>query len=475
MSLQPALFGLLCKEKESEMKKFFGNKAFYKMLLLIAIPMIVQNGITNLVNMLDNMMVGQLGTELMSGVAISNQLIFVFNLTIFGAVAGAGIFGAQFHGSGNTEGVRNTFRFKIVICMIVAVIFIGIFIIFDSQLISLYLHQSDDGSNLALTLAEGRKYLRIMLIGLLPFALNTAYVGTLRETGETVLPMKAGITAVLVNLVFNWLLIFGNLGFPKLGVEGAALATVLSRFVETAIVVSWTHRHKEKNKVAVGVYKGFSIPKDLVAKIIIRGWPLLLNEFLFSVGMTMLTQCYSMRGLSVMAAFNISSTLTNLFRIVMFASGNTVAIIIGNLLGAGKMEEAHDTNTKLITAAVLLHVIIGLILFAIAPLFPRLYNTTNDVRAIAASFLMVAAWSLPIKAFNNCCYFTLRAGGKAFITFLFDSVFIWVVLIPPVYCLARFTSVTAPQMFAIVQALELIKAIFGFTLVKKGTWLNNLV
>lgn len=456
-------------------KKFIGDKAFYKMVLLIAIPMIIQNGITNFVNMLDNIMVGQLGTEPMSGVAIANQLIMVFNLCVFGGISGAGIFCAQFHGAGNPDGVRQTFRFKMMVVGGLCVVFVTAFLLWDEGLISLYLHQSESGGDLAVTLAEGRKYLKIMLVGLIPFAINNVYVSTLRETGETMLPMKAGVTAVLVNFTFNWLLIFGHLGFPRLGAAGAATATVISRFVETFIVILWTHTHREKNRFIEGVYKGFSVPAPLAKRIIAKGWPLLLNETLFSVGTTMITQCYSTRGLTAIAAFNISSTLTNLFKIVLFASGNSIAIIVGNLLGAGKMEEAKDKDNKLIAASVFLCILVGAVMFIVAPLFPAMYKTTDDVRELAAVFLRISAVALPVMAFNHSCYFTLRSGGKSFITFISDSGFIWLIILPPTFFVAHMTAMPVTLMYTMVQGLELVKAIFGFFLVKSDMWMSNIV
>ena len=456
-------------------KKFIGSREFYKMVLIVAVPMIIQNGITNFVSMLDNIMVGQLGTESMSGVAIANQLIFVFNLCIFGGISGAGIFCAQFFGAKDHEGVKNAFRFKLIVCAVLCVIFITAFVFWDEQLISFYLHQSESSGDLALTLAEGQKYLRIMLLGLIPFAINNAYAGTLRETGETMVPMRAGVAAVAVNFTFNWLLIFGNMGFPRLGVEGAAIATVMSRFVETFIIVTWTHRHTERNVFAVGLYRHFSIPAALSAHIIRKGWPLLLNETLYSFGMTFITQCYSTRGLSAIAAYNISSTLSNLFKIVLYASGNSIAIIVGNRLGAGKMKEARDADNKLIAASVGLCVIIGGLLLLVAPLFPAIYNTTADVKELATIFLRISAVFLPVQAFTHACYFTLRAGGKTFITFLFDSVFIWCIILPPAFITSRFTAINVISIYAMVQALELVKAAFGFVLVKRGDWMANIV
>ena len=219
------------------MKKYIGDKHFYRMVLVVVVPIMIQNGITNFVSLLDNIMVGQVGTEQMSGVAIANQLIFVFNLCIFGAVSGAGIFGAQFYGSGDHEGVRDTLRFKLVtslaLFLIAALVFTGA----GEQLIRLYLNGEGECVDAEKTLAYGMAYLKIMIPGLLPFVLVQSYAGTLRETGEAMLPMKAGIISVMVNLLLNYLLIFGKFGCPKMGAEGAAVATVVARFAEMAIVV----------------------------------------------------------------------------------------------------------------------------------------------------------------------------------------------------------------------------------------------
>ena len=209
-------------------QRYIGDKAFYRRVFAVAVPIIVQMGITNFVSMLDNIMVGQIGTLPMSGVSIVNGLIFVFNLCIFGASSGAGIFTAQFYGSGDEEGVRYTFRFKILICAAISAIGIALFLLGDSFLIGLYLTGEGDPAEAAEVLHYGLQYLYIMVWGFLPFALTNAYSSTLKESGNTFVPMVAGITATVVNLVGNYILIFGHFGAPVMGVEGAALATVLS-------------------------------------------------------------------------------------------------------------------------------------------------------------------------------------------------------------------------------------------------------
>ena len=236
------------------LRRYIGDKAFYRRVLGVALPIIIQNGITNFVSLLDNIMVGQVGTLQMSGVSIVNQLLFVFNLCVFGAVSGAGIFTAQFFGSQDHEGVRHTFRFKFLVSVGLVIVGTAVFLLAGQPLIRLYLQGDGDPRDVAITLAYGSDYLRIMLLGLLPFALASAYSGTLRETGQTMVPMVGGIVAVFVNLIFNYILIFGHFGAPAMGVRGAAVATVLSRYVELAIVAGWTHLKSGRNPFIEGFF-----------------------------------------------------------------------------------------------------------------------------------------------------------------------------------------------------------------------------
>lgn len=455
-------------------ERYIGDKAFYKMILVIAFPILVQNGITNFVSLLDNIMVGQLGTEQMSGVAIVNQLLNVFNICIFGAVFGASIFSAQFYGQGNHEGVRNTFRFKLVCCSLITLVGLGIFLVGGSGLITMFLH--DDGTgNIGMTHAAGMEYLAVMLIGLVPYTLTQIYASTLRETGETILPMIAGIAAVCTNLVINYLLIFGKLGCPMLGITGAAIGTVVSRFLETGIVVVWTHRHRDKNIFIQGVYRTLRIPGNLVKQIIRKGMPLLVNETLWSAGQAMLVQCYSMRGLNAVAALNISTTVSNLFNIVFIALGSAISIVVGQQLGAGEMEKAVDTDRKMIFFSVACCFGVGALLFLLAPLFPQIYNTSGEVQDLATGLIRISSMFMPLYAFYHASYFTLRTGGKTVITFLFDSCYIWVINIPVAFVLSRFTGLALLPIFFACQSVEIVKGVLGFILLKKGVWVNNIV
>ncbi len=455
--------------------KFIGDRNFYKMVLAIAVPIMIQNGITNFVSLLDNIMIGQIGTEQMSGVAIVNQLLFVYNLCLFGGVSGAGIFTAQYFGQKNEEGVRQTVRFKIWMVFLITLITVILLLYAGDPLIAFYLQGDGTAKSAAATLRYGKEYLMNMLPGLVPFMLVQVYSSTLRECGQTILPMKAGVIAVFVNLILNYILIYGKLGAPALGVQGAAIATIISRFVECAVVLIHTHRHVQQNPFVKGLYSTLKVPAGLVAKIITKGMPLLLNETLWAAGMAMLTQCYSIRGLNVIAALNISNTINNVFNIVFLALGDSVAIIVGQLLGAGKMKEARDTDNKMIAFSVISCTVMAVFMLLLAQFFPLLYNTSSDARALATYFIMLTAVFMPQNAFLHASYFTLRSGGRTVITFLFDSVFIWCVSVVIAFTLSRYTTLPVLAVYAFVQMGDWIKCVIGFILVKKGVWLQNIV
>ena len=456
-------------------RALIGDRQFYKMVLAIVIPIIIQNAITNFVNLLDNIMVGQVGTEQMSGVSIANQLLFVFNLCVFGGISGAGIFSAQFQGADNQEGVRHCFRYKLWACALLLGAALAVFLMGGEFLITRFLHDEADPERVAVTLAHGMAYLRILLFGLLPFALTQVYAGTLRETGETKLPMFAGIVAVFVNLLFNWLLIFGNLGFPKLGVEGAAIATVISRYVELSIVIGYTHTHANRYRFVNGLYASLRVPKALAQDITAKGLPLLINEGLWSMGMTMLAQCYSVRGLDVVAAMNISNTISNLFSVTILSMGSATAILVGQALGSGDMEEARARAWRLVAFSIAVSMATLLVMNLIAPLIPQVYRTSDEVRGLATRLLRIWSLCMPLMAFCNSAYFTLRSGGKTMITFLFDSGYTWAIAVPLAWCLVHLTDLSVLTIYLLVQLADILKCIFGFILMKKGVWLNNMV
>lgn len=458
------------------MKKYIKDSLpYYKRMMTIAVPIMIQSGVTNFVSMLDNIMVGQVGTLQMTGISIVNQLLFVFNLCIFGAMSGAGIFTAQFFGKKDNEGVRTSFQYKLFASLIITAAGLLVFLLMGDSLISAYIQKDSSAEDILAVTAYSKSYLKIMLVQTLPFALSQAYSSSLRETNDRVVPMISTVSAVLVNLVLNYVLIFGHFGAPELGIEGAAIATVCARFIECGILIFWTHTHKKKYPYVKGLFRKFTFTKKLLIRMTVVTLPLLLNEALWSAGMAFLNQCYSIRGLDVVAASNIVSTLSNVFNVSFISFGSAIGIILSQTLGAGKKEEARKASMKLLWFSVFVVVLIALVMSLFAPLFPKIYNTTEEIKALSTSLIFILALFMPVHAFTNATYFTLRSGGKTFITFLFDSGFVWCVSVPVAFCLSRFTDMPITRLYFLVLAADLIKCVLGYIFVKRGIWLNVIV
>lgn len=456
-------------------RTFVGDKALYKAVLTILIPIVIQNGISNFVNLLDNLMVGALGDNEISGVAIANQLIFVFNLCTFGGLAGAGIFGAQFFGAGDMEGLRNTFRIKWMILTVIVLIAFAAFLGFSEVFISLFLKGDGDPEAAKSMLHFGKQYLMVSLAGLPAFAISQAYAGTLRETGETRLPMAASVAAVIANCVFNYLLIFGKLGFPRLGVAGAAAATVLSRYVELGIIVIVTHTQHMRYSFIKGVYRTFRVPGKLLKDVLKMGSPLLFNEMFWSIGQSTLTAIYSLCGLAVVSAMSVTSTIANLFNVVFMSMGTAVAVMVGQALGADEYERAKELVWKLMAFAVAMSLVMASLLIVLSPVIPQAYSGLSEtVRDLASKLLRFSALAMPLHTIANCSYFTLRSGGKTGITFLFDCGYTWVFTVPLAFIMVKVVGAPILVAFGTLQLSDIFKDLLGIYFIRKGIWIQNI-
>jgi putative MATE family efflux protein len=459
----------------SKKSKYFGDRKFYKNVLMLALPIIIQQLITSFVNMLDNIMVGQTGTFAMSGVSIANQLIVIFNLAVFGLISAASIFAAQFAGKEDMKNVKNCLYYDLTAGLLVGSLIMVIYLKFGENLIYLFMHpETDSPANIAKTMGYALSYLRVMAVGFIPFVFSQSFSSAMRVNGETRLPMFASVVTVLVNFVFNRLLIFGHLGFPKMGPKGAAIATVISRFVELSIYIILAKKNKIRFPFFQNILRDFHIEKKLFKEITVSGIPLILNEILYSIGLTAVTQSYSVRGIEALAAYNISSTIIGLFIVFHISMGDCISIMVGRRLGAGEIEEAIDTDRKLIVFSAMMAFTIGMILVILAPVFPRFYNTSDSVRATATNMLRVGGSCLWIASLYNACYYTLRSGGRTIITLLFDSVGTICVSFPVSFMLAHYTSLSIVKMFLIISLVDSYKVILGLNLVKKKIRVRNL-
>lgn len=454
-------------------RKYIGDKSFYKYVLGIAMPIMIQNLITNFVNLLDNLMVGFLGTEEVASVAIVNQLVFIYNLTLFGAISGAGIFATQYFGKKDYDGVRYTIRFKTIICFIMTLGFGLAFLLVGDLLIKNYLSDGSYNCDLDKALRLAKDYLLVIVIGFVPMAITQVYASTLKESGQTFVPMVAGVVAVVVNTFLNLMLIFGIGFFPKLGVVGAAIGTTVSRFVECTVVYGYICKNKKKHHYFKGAFRTMYIPSKTLRLFLKKGIPLLFNECIWSVGMSLLTLAYSKYGLIFVAAQSISSTVLNFFCIIFRALGIAVGIVAGKRLGAGEYDEAVDEVRKLNAFSVAVSVGIGVIVFFLADYITLLYNVAPEAKQWASFFIKVSALFAPFLSYENSAYFTLRSGGKILVTFLMDGCFVFFVTVPVAFLFQAFTPVAVT--FVAVQCLSIIKTLIGAVLIKRKSWVCSIV
>ena len=457
------------------LKNYIGDRPFYSRMLRLSVPIMIQSGITSFVNMLDNIMVGALGSEEMTGVAVANQLIFIFNLCIFGILSGAGLFSAQFKGRSDMDGIRHTFRFKMIWGIGITVLVMAVFYFFGEALCNLYMQGQDSDIDPVVTLNFAYEYLLIMLVGLIPYTVAQCYASTQRDLSLPMSSMVAGIAAVAINLFLNWVLIFGHLGAPALGIAGAAIATVISRFVELLIVAIWTHTHKTVFPFIKHAYRSLYVPKKLVFQILAKGFPLMLNETVWALGIAILGQCYSMRGLDVVAANNISQTFLNVFAVTFRSAGVAIGILMGQNLGAKNWIKAKDEAPKMVGFSVSLGFLTAITFAVSANFIPALYETTEAVRDLAVSLILITACIQPLEAYVHSSYFILRSGGRTGITILFDCGYVWGLTIPVAAILSYATDMPILPLYAIIQGLTLVKCVVGFLLVNKGIWIRNIV
>ena len=450
--------------------KYIGTKDFYKSVFHIAVPIMIQNVVTNSVSLINNITVSTLGTESLAGVAIANTLISIYYLCIFGEISATGIFGAQFAGRKDHLGERYIFRLMIKFSIIFSSVWMLFFIIAGKPLIGMFLHDSGDGTDIALTLSEAYKYLFTMSISFLPYSVNSAYSEMLRENNRARIPMISSIIALVLSLLLNLILV------PLFGVIGAASASVISRFVECAINVSWTHRFPEEVPYIYHVYDTLKVPAPLANAVLIKGIPLIMSETLWSVGETVITQSYSYHGVNAVAAINMAVTISSLVNTAFFSMGVAIGIILGNILGTGDMEKALDTDRKLLVLSLLIGVAVGLALLGLGVVVPQIYTTqSEEVKNLARMFIWCEAAGAPFRAYGNATYYTVRSGGNTIMTFLYDCGSIWLLSAATAYFLTHFTSLGVVTIYLAVKMVEGVKCLIGTYLVARGAWLTNIV
>ena len=445
--------------------KYFGDKAFYKKVAIITIPIILQQLLIASVQLIDNVMVGQLGESSINAVTIVNQLNFVVMIVTFGVMGGAGIFTAQYYGAKKQEELKMSFRYKINAALLVSSVAFILFVLFGETMIRWF--SSND-----VTVEGGLTYLSVMMFGVFPFILSMAISSTFRETGTTTPLLFISLFALILNAFINVILIFGYLGFPALGVLGAAIGTVIARVVEFILLLLLIKI--KKSPFAFKLKNLFKIPKSMVKRISKKAFPLTMNEVFWSVGQTIFIFSFSLRGETALAAMNVNNAVSQIVFVTFSGIATAVAVMVGNTLGEHKLEEAETNAYKLIMTSFLSAVVVGALLFVVSPLVVNLYDISETTASWALESIRYNSVLIWLYSVNVAIYMTLRSGGDMKSTILADSVFTWVVMVPVALGLGYFSTMHIPLMFLLIKGTELPKFFYSLTLLKKKRWIQNL-
>ena len=443
----------------------FKDKDFLIRFLKISLPVMVSAFITFLVTFIDNIMVGSVSNETVSGVYAANEVTFIFELGAFGILEGAGIFIQQFNGAKDEEHMKQCFRYKIGAGILYLIIAIPIVFIFGKYLIALYC-QKDSSSNIILS--EGIKYLNIIAISYIPYTIGTFYSSSLREIGKTKYAMYASLSAIACNVIFNFIFII----LLSWGGQGAALATLVARVVEMIVLILISH-HK-KMPFCFKAYKGFHIDKDLINSINKKTFLFFINEIGWSVGIMLQSLAFSQRD-GVLASISVVTTVSNIIQILINGLSIGIGVMVGSSLGAQEYSKAKYEAKNLNFLGFYSAISIGLILIILSPFIPHLFNKIDPLQKELATKLIIIYGSLLFaRIIATSVYFIMKAGGKSFITFIFDTGLMIVLYVPVAWILSYFTTLDLLYIYLIVNSIDIIKMIIGLILFKKISWAENL-
>ena len=447
------------------MFKCFKDKEFLNKFIKISLPIMLSSLISFCVSFVDNIMVGSISNETVSGVYAANQVSYLFYMSVFGILEGAGIFVQQYNGAKDDEHIKQCVRYKWYITIILLSIVMPVVYFFGKYLIMAYCNKD---ANYELILKEGMDYLRIAAIGYIPGAISLVYSYTLREIGKTVYPMISSTIAIFLNCVLNAIFIY----VLKMGGVGAAIATVIARIAECLflIIISKVKKFEFANKT----FSSFGIEKELFKGLRKKTWALFINEIGFAVGMMLQSLAFSQRD-GVLSSISIVSVVSEIFGV--FGNGLAVGIgvIVGSSLGADKLEEAKDANKKLLWLGVWMSLLFSVIIAGLSPVIPNLFReVTVSQKALATKLILVFATVLVFQILALISYFTLRAGGRTLATLILDTGSMVFLYLPASWLLAVFTNIDMLYIFMIVRGLDILKAAVGLYLLKKGKWVVNI-
>lgn len=446
-------------------KRLLAPASFYKHALTIAVPLMLQQLVTSSVNLIDNLMIGQLGDAALGAVATTNRFFMIGMFATFGVLAASAIFIAQYYGAKDEDNMKQSFRFSILSAVVIMMPFLFFALLFPNLVLGFFTQDTN-------ILANGMIYIRVVAFALIPTALTLAFVSAMRAVGETKIPLYVGIIAVLINAFLNYVLIFGHFGFPQLGILGAAIATLIARIIE-AIILS-VIMFKRAFPYTTTIPEMLIISKRNVKTITLKALPLAFNEFFWASGMATLFKFYATRGSEVISGISIASTTADLFFVLFGGMAVATTVLVSQPLGADNLEEAKLNGYRMISFSMMLAIVFGIMMFGASFIVPNFYNVSLEAKQIATNMIRIMSFMFWIYMGTAECYFVLRAGGDMKSTLMMDSGFMWLVNIPVVFLVTYFTGFSIYGLYLTGQSTDFVKLAVSLNLVKREKWVKNL-
>lgn len=444
------------------------NKVFYSTLLTIAIPIVIQNLISSSLNLVDNVMIGQLGETFIAATGLANQIFFVMTLMLFGGNSGISIYIAQYWGNKQYDKIKSVLSIGLAFAFMVSFVFFILGFVFPNEVLSVL-------SKDAAVIREGANYMRIVSLSYVITAISFAFGFSARGVGKPKLPMIASVVSLLLNTALNYVLIFGHFGFKAYGIEGAAIATLIARVVELIIVIIGVYRFIPV--LSVGISDFINIKKETIKSVGKTALPVIFNEFFWSLGMTAYALVYARIGTDAVAAVMISNTVNNLFMVVGFGLGNASAVMLGNALGAGEIKRAIDYNKKFLALSILLGILIGALITLTAPfIVTKLYKLTPESYRITQMTLQILSVFIAFKFYNTIIIIgTLRSGGDTLFSMILEISCVWLIGVPLALIGAFVLKLPVFWVVAMVNIEEVFKVILGLPRIISNKWAKKIV
>lgn len=442
------------------------DKNFYKLIVSIAIPIGFQNLITFAISMMDTLMLGALGEVPLSAATIANNLFFVLTLLMFGLAGGSNVMIAQFWGKNDVKMIHKIMAIMYRCCLVLTFIFIGIAVFLPKQVMAIFTTDVD-------VIVLGAQYLQIVAIGYLFYTITNCTIMVLRAVQTVKISMIVYGVSLVVNTFFNWVFIFGKLGMPALGVQGAALATSLARVCEFTVLIIFMWKYE--TKLCLKLKDLIHTDITLIRRYFKNTAPVVFNELLWSIGSTMIGVVVGHLGTQVVAANSINTVIFQLVTVFIFGIGNASATIIGNTIGEGDLEKTKEYARTIVMLSIVLGILSGIITYFISPFIINLYNVAEQTKVIAMEIATITAFIMVFKSLSvNTMVGVLRGGGDTQFVFINDLIFMWLFAVPFGFMAAFWWNLSIPMIFLILKSDEILKVISSSIRIKSGKWIRDV-